>query len=80
VTVLTDRTKTDLSDLGMHGMQISSFNTRSLARVGPQAALGYIITLTEAPNDLGGRLSLNEARTAPELPAYNQHRNKYPDE
>lgn len=29
---------------------------------------GYNITLTEAPNDLGGRLRLNCARTTPELP------------
>lgn len=29
---------------------------------------GYNITLTDAPNDLGGRLRLNCARTTPEFP------------
>lgn len=32
-------------------------------------ALGYIMTLTDAPNDCGGRLCLKDARTTPELPA-----------
>lgn len=32
---------------------------------------GYNMTLTDAPNDLGGRLRLNCARTTPELPRSN---------
>lgn len=30
------------------------------------------MTLTEAPNDLGGRLRLNCARTTPEFPAFDR--------
>ena len=31
---------------------------------------GYNITRTDAPNDLGGRLRLNCARTTPEFPEW----------
>ena len=34
----------------------------------PQIADGYNMTLTDAPNDFGGRLCLNCALTTPELP------------
>jgi hypothetical protein len=36
---------------------------------------GYNITLTDAPNDLGGRLCLNCALTTPELPVERQYEN-----
>jgi hypothetical protein len=36
---------------------------------------GYNITLTDAPNDLGGRLCRNCALTTPELPVWRQYKN-----
>ena len=37
---------------------------------GNYIALGYNMTRTEAPNDLGGRLLRKEARTTPEFPVH----------